>query len=108
METLSQFDSKAYLIALIVLVALNINANSQVKILYPETKKMEHTDNYFGVEIKDPYRWLEETDSPETAKWIESQNEVTFGYLSRIPYRDKIKARLTELWDYPRYTQPFK
>ena len=108
METLSQFDSKAYLIALIVLVALNINANSQVKILYPETRKMEHTDNYFGVEIKDPYRWLEETDSPETAKWIESQNEVTFGYLSRIPYRDKIKARLTELWDYPRYTQPFK
>jgi prolyl oligopeptidase len=108
MKALPEKISTIFCCLLFYFILLNIKINSQERIIYPETRKMEHIDNYFGTEISDPYRWLEETDSPETIKWIESQNQVTFGYLSKIPYRDKIKARLTELWNYPRYSQPFK
>ena len=75
---------------------------------YPKTKKVDIIDDYFGVKVADPYRWLEETNSPETKTWVEAQNKVTFNYLAKIPYRERIKNRLTELWNYPRYTQPFK
>ena len=75
---------------------------------YPETRKAEQVDSYHGVRVADPYRWLEDTDSPETRKWIEAQNALTFGYLDRIPERPRIKQRLTELWDYPKYGVPFK
>ena len=64
---------------------------------YPETLKVDTVDVYFGEEVKDPYRWLEDDRSPETAEWVERQNEVTFGYLDKIPYRDKIKQRLEKL-----------
>ncbi len=75
---------------------------------YPETKKVDVIDTYFGVEVADPYRWLEDDRSEETAAWVKAQNEVTFHYLSQIPYRDAIQKRLKELWDYPRYGTPFK
>ncbi|MHC5722342.1 MAG: S9 family peptidase, partial [Nostoc sp.] len=58
--------------------------------------------------VADPYRWLEDPDSEETRTWIEAQNQVTFGYLSEIPTREKIKQRLTKLWDYEKYGIPFK
>ena len=61
---------------------------------YPETVKADSTDNYFGTEVKDPYRWLEDDRSEETGAWVESQNKVTFGYLNNIPYRNKILERL--------------
>jgi len=77
------------------------------KLEYPETKKVDVVDNYFGVEVADPYRWLEDDTSEETKKWVEKQNEVTFDYLNSIPYRDDINERLTEIWDYPRYGTPF-
>ncbi|MBL7128167.1 MAG: S9 family peptidase [Ignavibacteria bacterium] len=80
----------------------------QTKIKYPETKKVPHIDNYFGIDVPDPYRWLEDMESPEVKEWVDVQNEVTFDYLESIPYREKIKERLTELWDYPRYSAPFK
>ncbi len=73
---------------------------------YPATKKMDHTDTYFGVKIADPYRWLEDDNSPETAKWVEEQNKVTFGYLEKIPYRAKVKQRLEKLFNYPKYSAP--
>jgi len=81
---------------------------SQEEIKYPETKKNGQVDDYFGTMVADPYRWLEETDSPETKEWIDKENKVTSDYLSRIPFRDKIKQRLTEIWDYPKYSAPFK
>ena len=74
---------------------------------YPDTKKVDHTDNYFGTQVADPYRWLE-THNEEVEEWIEAQNEVTSNYLNSIDFRDEIKARLTEIWDYPKYGAPFK
>lgn len=96
------------LITIITITLYIVNLEAQEKILYPQTKKTEQTDTYFGTKVDDPYRWLEETGSAETREWIESQNRVTFGYLEKIPYREKIKERLTEIWDYPKYSSPFK
>src|SRR5215212_2765159 len=78
------------------------------KITYPETKKVEVVEDYFGTKVPDPYRWLENETSPETKAWVEEQNRVTFGYLDKIPYREKLKARLTELYNYPRISAPFR
>ena len=78
------------------------------KIEYPLTKKVDVTDNYFGTMVKDPYRWLENDTSEETAEWVKAQNEVTFAYLEKLPNREKIRTRLTELMDYPRYSTPIK
>jgi prolyl oligopeptidase len=81
---------------------------SKSKIAYPETKKVEVVEDYFGTKVADPYRWLEDETSAETKAWIEAQNAVTFGYLDKIPYREKLKARLTELYNYPRISAPFR
>jgi prolyl oligopeptidase len=75
---------------------------------YPPTEKMEQVDAYFDTEVEDPYRWLEDDNSEETAEWVKMQNEITFGYLNEIPFRDKLEARLTEIWDYPKVSAPFK
>lgn len=74
---------------------------------YPSTKKIDHTDNYHGTQVADPYRWLENDTSDETKEWVTKQNEVTFKYLQSIPYRDSIKKRLLELYNYERYSIPF-
>ena len=78
------------------------------KIVYPETKKVEVVDDYFGTKVPDPYRWLEDETSADTKAWVDDQNRVTFAYLDKIPYREKLKARLTELFDYPRISAPFR
>lgn len=76
---------------------------------YPETRKdTTLKDNFFGTVVPDPYRWLENDTSEATAAWVESQNEVTFDYLSQIPFRDKIEKRLEELWNYEKFSAPFK
>ena len=77
---------------------------------YPETKTVEHVDNYHGVEVADPYRWLEDDvrESDDVRSWVESQNAVTFAYLETIAERDAIAERLRELWDYERFGRPFK
>jgi len=74
---------------------------------YPETQTVEQVDDYFGTQVKDPYRWLEESND-EVREWIEAQNAVTFAYLEKIPYRSAIKERLNELYNYPRYSSPQK
>lgn len=74
---------------------------------YPATKKVDTVDTYFGEEVKDPYRWLEDDRSEETEAWVKSENAVTFDYLSNIPYRDELKERLTELWNYEKVGSPF-
>ncbi len=73
---------------------------------YPQTRKSDHVDTYHGVQVPDPYRWLEDDNSAETAAWVEAQNKVTFGYLERIPYRAALKARLEALYNYPKYSAP--
>ena len=75
---------------------------------YPETERGDVVDNYFGTEVADPYRWLEDDNSEATAAWVKAENEVTFDYLSKIPFRDAIKERLTELWNYPKESAPTK
>lgn len=76
-------------------------------LVYPETRKSEHEDDYFGHKVPDPYRWLEDDTSEETATWVKAENEVTFGYLNNITFRDKVKARLEELMNYERVSAPF-
>ncbi len=73
---------------------------------YPATMKIEHTDDYHGTKVADPYRWLEDETSAETAAWVEAQNAVTFPYLERIPYRNALRARVMKLNDYERYGAP--
>lgn len=75
---------------------------------YPKARKSDQVDNYHGTKVADPYRWLENPDSPESREWIEAENKLTFGYLDKIPQRDEIKNRLTELWNYERFGIPFK
>lgn len=82
--------------------------SSEKPLTYPSSHKSNQVDNYHGTLVADPYRWLEDPDSEETRTWIEAQNQVTFGYLSEIPTREKIKQRLTKLWDYEKYGIPFK
>lgn len=75
---------------------------------YPETRKIDQVDDYHGVTVADPYRWLEDPDSEETKAWVEAQNQVTFGYLEQISQRDRLKDRITQLWNYEKYSTPFK
>jgi len=77
-------------------------------IKYPQTKKVEQSDDYFSNKISDPYRWLENDTARDTEAWVKEQNAVTNSYLSKIPFRKKIHDRLTELWNYPRYSSPSK
>ena len=79
-----------------------------MKVNYPETKTIDHTDNYFDSIVPDPYRWLEDDRSTETGEWVKSQNEVSFDYLNKIPFRGAIRERLAKLWDYEKYSAPFK
>ena len=75
---------------------------------YPITKKSDVKSTYFGTAVPDPYRWLEDDRSEETAAWVKAQNEVTFNYLAKIPYRDAIKTRMEQLWNYERISAPFR
>ncbi len=77
-------------------------------IVYPKTKKVDQVDEYHGVKVADPYRWLEDDNSEETKAWVEAQNKVTFPYLESIPQRGAIKERLTEIWNYEKFGVPFK
>ena len=93
------------IVALLFLIApLTIFA----QLIYPETKKGDVKDDYNGIKVADPYRWLEDDNSDATKEWVKAQNKVTFDYLATIPQRDKVKKRLEELWNYPRYSSPFK
>ena len=73
-----------------------------------KTRMDNIADDYFGTTVKDPYRWLEDPKSPDTIAWVEKENKLTFQFLEKVSERKKIKERLTELWDYPKYTVPIK
>ena len=94
-----------WLIGLVALPSLAWAAELE----YPVTKRVDHTDNYHGTTVADPYRWLEDDvrESEDVAAWVKSQNDVTFAYLKALPEREAIEERLTELWDYEKYSAPF-
>jgi len=75
---------------------------------YPKTKKVDQADTYFGTKIEDPYRWLEDDNSAETKAWVDEENKVTFEYMSKIAFRDKVKDRLTQLWNFEKLSVPYK
>ncbi|AMW31204.1 prolyl oligopeptidase family serine peptidase [Arthrospira platensis] len=77
-------------------------------LIYPHTRQSDQVDEYHGIQVTDPYRWLEDLDSDETKAWVTAQNQVTFDYLSTIPSRQKLSDRLTKLWNYERYSIPFR
>ncbi len=80
----------------------------KIEVSYPETEKIEVSDTFFGKEIIDPYRWLEDDRSDKTAAWVKAQNEVTFAYLNKIPYREELKNKLEKVFNYERLSAPFK
>jgi len=92
-----------FLLALFFMMSFTIEPTP-----YPLSKKGDVKNSYFGTVVEDPYRWLEDDNSPETADWVKAQNQLTFAYLAKLPYREEIKTRLTALWDYPKYGTPFK
>lgn len=100
---------KLFPAALLLLVACNQNPNNanSEKMNYPQTRMDNTVDTYFGTQIADPYRWLEDDRSAETAEWVKQQNNFTFGYLSKIPYRQAIKEKLEKLWNYEKIGAPF-
>ena len=114
-------NMKQFLVLLIIVLAYSCQTgtdtektvsttekNPVMKLTYPETRAEEVKDDYHGTEIADPYRWLEIDTAAETSKWVAAQNEVTFDYLSKIPYREAIKERYEELFNYPKLSSPFK
>jgi len=80
-------------------------ASAQLK--YPNTRKVDHTDDYHGTQVADPYRWLEDDRSAETTEWVKEENKVTSAYLEQIPYRKQLQDRLEQVYNYPKYSAPF-
>jgi len=91
----------------IAMVSCKNNTLVQEKINYPVTNKVAQSDDYFGTQVADPYRWLENDTSAETGAWVIAQNKVTSDYLAKIPFRDQIHKRLEALWDFPKMEVPF-
>lgn len=98
-------NTKLIILAMII-ISLGFKGGSELN--YPVSQKVDTVENYHGAEIADPYRWLENLNSDETQKWIEAQNNFTDSYLSKITFRQSIKKRLTEIWDYEKYNAPTK
>jgi prolyl oligopeptidase len=92
---------------LIIAALPGVNGFSQT-IQYPVTKKIDHVDEYHGTKVSDPYHWLEDDKSAETGAWVKAQNEVTFGYLDKIPFKGKIFEDLESAYNYPKYSAPSK
>ncbi|TDS15732.1 prolyl oligopeptidase [Sphingobacterium paludis] len=102
----------------ILLVAISFSACQQQKTMeskkdillkpYPKTEKIDHNDNYFGTVVNDPYRWLEDDRSENTKKWVAAENDVTEDYLAQIPFREAMRERLENLWNFEKVTAPFE
>ncbi len=94
------------IIALAFSAAFLVAQTDGAPLVYPKVKTVDQVDDYHGVKVADPYRWLEDTDSADTHAWVEAENKLTFNYLEQIPYRGAIRDRMTKLWDYERFTVP--
>ena len=92
---------------LFVFALSSFSVLAEKKLAYPKPRKVDHVDTYFGTNVPDPYHWMEDDNSDETKAWVEAENKVTFGYLEQIPFRGKMKSRLEQIFNYPRYGAPF-
>ena len=92
----------------LILAGCASSSHMTTKLTYPQTAKTNLVENLHGVAVSDPYRWLEDDNAATTKAWVEAQNKVTFGYLEKLPQRQQLKERLTELWNYERFGVPFK
>jgi prolyl oligopeptidase len=99
---------KKLILIMAVLPTIASFGQNQKSIQYPETRKGETVDLYFDAKVADPYRWLEDDRSAETAAWVEAENKVTYGYLNQIPFRDALKNRMEKLWNYEKIGAPSK
>jgi prolyl oligopeptidase len=103
------FFKTVFLMKKIFSVSLLFLASSTfAQLKYPETKKVDQVDEYFGTKVEDPYRWLEDDNSAETKEWVIAENQLTQSYLSQIPYRESIKKRIKDLYNYPRTSTPYR
>lgn len=98
---------KNIFLSLNIALAMSLTAQ-EFKGKYPETKKVNQVDEFFGINVTDAYRWLEDDLSTDTRNWIETQNKLTFNYLEEIPFREKLKKQITDLWNYEKFSAPFK
>ncbi|MFW5974893.1 MAG: S9 family peptidase, partial [Bacteroidota bacterium] len=94
--------------SLLIVMLISQVAISQNNMKYPHTKKVDKVDTYFDTEVADPYRWLEDDNAEDTKAWVKAQNKVTFNYLDKIPFREKLKDYYQKIWDYPKESAPFK
>jgi prolyl oligopeptidase len=99
---------KLWAVGGVFLLLFCLSCQKQEAPVYPVTQKGTQVDDYFGTKVADPYRWLEDDQSPEVKKWVEAENKVTFAYLDKIPFREEIRGRLKAIYNYPRYTAPTK
>lgn len=90
-----------------LLLAFSAITYSQAQMKYPETKKIDHTDEYFGTKVSDPYRWLEDDKAEDTKEWVQREVKFTTDYLSKIPFREKIRNQLRDIWNYEKIGAPF-
>ncbi len=103
---------KKLIFCFVLVISISACENSkknetQIIVNYPKTSTVDTVTNYFGTNVKDPYRWLEDDRSKETEEWVKAQNQVTFGYLDKIPYRKELKDRLEKMWNYEKIGAPF-
>ena len=99
--------TRILLVLAVVALTPTVASLQTQRLTYPPTTKGDVVDDYFGTKVPDPYRWMEDLDSKAVAGWVTTQNEVTFRYLASVPMRDRLKARLTELWNYSKVSTPF-
>ncbi|MEA3478973.1 MAG: prolyl oligopeptidase family serine peptidase [Bacteroidota bacterium] len=96
------------LIIIAAIIVMSGCKEEKTGLMYPVTNKVEQADDYFGTSVEDPYRWLEDDNSAETADWVKAENTVTEAYLAEIPFRDQLRDRLTKIWNYPKFGVPYK
>ena len=110
---MNHMNRSLFLLAVALVLAFTpttTNGLAQEPMEYPETKRGQEVDDFFGTSVADPFRWLEDDvrESDEVADWVEAQNKVTNKVIQELPYRAEIESRLTKLWDYEKYGVPFK
>jgi hypothetical protein len=101
-----KFSIIVVLAILVSIVSMPACQRQDKSVTYPVTRKADQMDDYFGTQVPDPYRWLEDDRAEEVKSWVQEQNKVTFAYLEKIPFREKIRQRLREIYNYPRYSLP--
>lgn len=100
--------TRVFLLIITILMFMTSCVEDTQQYNYPIAEKVDTVDTYFGQQVADPYRWLEDDNSEQTAQWVAAENKITHEYLSKIPFREDLEDRLSEIWNYPKYGVPFK